>query len=107
MISYLSMKSVDFAGDISVMKHAMGVMQHHDAVTGTSKQFVIDDYIRILHRGFEESLKIHNSFYQYCFYAMKQSLVFFMIMIDFWMIEKSYQSCIRHEWLKSCTAIWI
>jgi len=69
MVSYLSMKSVmKFAGDISVMKHAMGVMQHHDAVTGTSKQFVIDDYIRILHRGFEESLKIQNSFYQYCLY---------------------------------------
>jgi len=77
MVSYLSMKSVEFAGDISVMKHAMGVMQHHDAVTGTSKQFVIDDYIRILHRGFEESLKIQNSFYQYGIYKIKQNIVFF------------------------------
>ncbi len=65
MASYLSMKSVEFMGDISVMKQAMGVMQHHDAITGTSKHFVIDDYIRILHRGFEECLKIQNAFYQY------------------------------------------
>jgi len=59
------MKSDKFVGNITVMKQAMGVMQHHDAITGTSKQFVIDDYIRILHRGFEECLKIQNSFYQY------------------------------------------
>lgn len=65
MAAYLSMKSVKLEGDISVMKQAMGLMQHHDAITGTSKQFVIDDYIRILHRGFQECLKIQKSFYQY------------------------------------------
>jgi len=59
------MNSVELSGDISVMKQAMAVMQHHDAITGTSKQFVIDDYIRILYRGFDECLKIQNSFYQY------------------------------------------
>jgi len=64
MASYLSMKSTAFVGDISVMKQAMGVMQHHDAVTGSAKQFVIDDYIRILYQGFEECYKIQNSFYQ-------------------------------------------
>lgn len=31
----------------------MGVMQHHDAVTGTEKQHVADDYARILHKGLE------------------------------------------------------
>ncbi|XP_014487574.1 PREDICTED: lysosomal alpha-mannosidase isoform X1 [Dinoponera quadriceps] len=30
-------------------REAMGVMQHHDAVTGTEKQFVADDYARILY----------------------------------------------------------
>jgi len=65
MASYLSMKSVTIVGNISVIKQAMGVMQHHDAITGTSKQFVIDDHIRFLHRGFEECFKIRNSFYQY------------------------------------------
>jgi len=70
MASYLSMKSTELVGDVSVMKRAMGVMQHHDAITGTSKQFVIDDYIRILHRGFEECLKIQKSFYQYNIYDL-------------------------------------
>ncbi len=70
MASYLSMKSTELVGDVSVMKRAMGVMQHHDAITGTSKQFVIDDYIRILHRGFEECLKIQETFYQYNIYDL-------------------------------------
>jgi len=65
MASYLSLRSEKLVGDISVMKEAMGVMQHHDAITGTSKQFVMDDYIRILHRGSQECRKIQNSFYLY------------------------------------------
>ena len=65
MASYLSLRSEKLVGDISVMKEAMGVMQHHDAITGTSKQFVMDDYIRILHRGLKECRKIENSFYLY------------------------------------------
>lgn len=32
-------------------REAMGVMQHHDAVTGTEKQFVADDYARILYKS--------------------------------------------------------
>ncbi len=30
--------------DIDVLKRAMGTMQHHDAVTGTEKQHVAEDY---------------------------------------------------------------
>ncbi len=75
MAAYLSMKSAKVEGNISLMKEAMGVMQHHDAVTGTSKQFVIDDYIRILHRGFEECLKIQNSFYQYYIYRLAMEYI--------------------------------
>lgn len=32
----------------------MGIMQHHDAVTGTEKQVVAFDYARILYNGFTE-----------------------------------------------------
>ncbi|XP_011151265.1 lysosomal alpha-mannosidase isoform X1 [Harpegnathos saltator] len=32
-------------------REAMGVMQHHDAVTGTEKQLVADDYSRILYKS--------------------------------------------------------
>ncbi len=32
----------------------MGVAQHHDAVTGTEKQHVADDYARMLYEGIED-----------------------------------------------------
>ncbi|CAH0546840.1 unnamed protein product [Brassicogethes aeneus] len=40
--------------DLNVLREAMGVMQHHDAVTGTEKEHVAHDYARILTKGFEE-----------------------------------------------------
>ncbi|XP_026271901.1 lysosomal alpha-mannosidase isoform X2 [Frankliniella occidentalis] len=40
--------------DLDAMREAMGVMQHHDAITGTEKQHVAADYSRLLARGFEE-----------------------------------------------------
>jgi len=33
------------------LREAMGVLQHHDAITGTEKQYVADDYARILHEA--------------------------------------------------------
>ncbi|KAJ1527978.1 hypothetical protein ONE63_007908 [Megalurothrips usitatus] len=40
--------------DLDAMREAMGVLQHHDAITGTEKQHVANDYARILARGFDE-----------------------------------------------------
>lgn len=40
--------------DLNKMREAMGVMQHHDAITGTEKQPVANDYARILTEGFSE-----------------------------------------------------
>ncbi|KAK0079162.1 hypothetical protein PV326_008900 [Microctonus aethiopoides] len=37
--------------DLIQFREAMGVMQHHDAVTGTEKQHVADDYARLLHKS--------------------------------------------------------
>lgn len=34
------------------LREEMGIMQHHDAVTGTEKQHVAEDYARRLHRAF-------------------------------------------------------
>ena len=65
MASFLRIKGAEFEGDLNVMKEAMGTMQHHDAVTGTEKQHVADDYVRLLHKGVEECQKIQSSFYRY------------------------------------------
>lgn len=40
--------------DLNALREAMGIMQHHDAITGTEKQHVADDYARILTEGFNE-----------------------------------------------------
>ena len=37
-----------FESHLSMLRRAMGIMQHHDAVTGTEKQHVASDYSRIL-----------------------------------------------------------
>ncbi|XP_049857125.1 lysosomal alpha-mannosidase-like isoform X1 [Schistocerca gregaria] len=43
--------------DLNRMREAMGVMQHHDAITGTEKEHVAKDYARILSDGFSECLE--------------------------------------------------
>ncbi|KRT79199.1 glycoside hydrolase [Oryctes borbonicus] len=40
--------------DLNALREAMGIMQHHDAVTGTEKQHVAFDYARLLSKGFDE-----------------------------------------------------
>ncbi|XP_072399843.1 lysosomal alpha-mannosidase-like isoform X2 [Diabrotica undecimpunctata] len=40
--------------DLNALREAMGVMQHHDAITGTEKQHVANDYARILSNGIKE-----------------------------------------------------
>ncbi|XP_033224967.1 lysosomal alpha-mannosidase-like [Belonocnema kinseyi] len=39
-------------------REAMGILQHHDAVTGTEKQHVANDYSRILTNGMSDGEKI-------------------------------------------------
>ncbi len=46
----------------------MGIVQHHDAVSGTEKQYVTDDYLLRLSQGIDAALvsdqnKRINSFY--------------------------------------------
>ena len=39
----------------------MGVMQHHDAITGTEKQHVANDYARILYNAIENCNDVVNT----------------------------------------------
>ncbi|KAK0140408.1 Lysosomal alpha-mannosidase [Merluccius polli] len=41
------------AGDSETLRKAMGVAQHHDAVSGTEKQHVANDYARMLAKGWQ------------------------------------------------------
>ncbi|XP_044750282.1 lysosomal alpha-mannosidase isoform X3 [Coccinella septempunctata] len=40
--------------DLNSLRQAMGVMQHHDAITGTEKEHVAHDYARILTEAIKE-----------------------------------------------------
>ncbi|XP_044001802.1 lysosomal alpha-mannosidase-like isoform X1 [Aphidius gifuensis] len=44
--------------DLQHLREVMGVMQHHDAVTGTEKQHVAEDYARLLHESIVKSSDI-------------------------------------------------
>lgn len=64
MDSVLAMQGGVNKGNLLTMKDAMGIMQHHDAVTGTEKQHVAEDYARLLHVGVTECQKTQTSYYQ-------------------------------------------
>ncbi|XP_033225298.1 lysosomal alpha-mannosidase-like [Belonocnema kinseyi] len=44
--------------ELEKFREAMGILQHHDAVTGTEKQHVADDYARILSNSMHNGEKI-------------------------------------------------
>lgn len=45
-LNVLALKGIRHAMAFQEMKETMAVLQHHDAVSGTCKQFVNDDYQR-------------------------------------------------------------
>lgn len=47
-------KTEHFDANLDNLREIMGVMQHHDAVSGTEKQHVANDYARLLHIGIEK-----------------------------------------------------
>lgn len=71
-------KDSAYSQNLDKLKEIMGVMQHHDAVTGTEKQHVSDDYEKVLTDGMvacEENAKAalrtltkyENADFQSCF----------------------------------------
>ncbi|XP_060838044.1 lysosomal alpha-mannosidase-like isoform X2 [Rhopalosiphum padi] len=49
-----SLTGAKYEQKITVLRETMGVMQHHDAITGTEKQHVANDYARLLSEAIEE-----------------------------------------------------
>jgi hypothetical protein len=43
------------ASPLDSLREAIGVMQHHDAISGTEKQHVADDYARTLAIALEDA----------------------------------------------------
>lgn len=46
-------KSSNFEENLTALREVMGIMQHHDAVSGTEKQHVANDYARLLQIGID------------------------------------------------------
>ncbi|XP_049765840.1 lysosomal alpha-mannosidase-like [Schistocerca cancellata] len=42
-----------YENHLNNLREAMGVMQHHDAITGTAKQNVFEDYSRLIYEGIQ------------------------------------------------------
>ncbi|XP_016942050.3 lysosomal alpha-mannosidase [Drosophila suzukii] len=47
--AFAELSSAQQKEDLEYLRQIMGVMQHHDAITGTEKQHVSDDYDRLLY----------------------------------------------------------
>lgn len=52
------MLNQDAVGELEPLQETLGILQHHDAVTGTCKQFVSEDYSRMLAQAMK---KAHHS----------------------------------------------
>lgn len=50
--------SMENEKELEHFREAMGVMQHHDAVTGTEKQLVASDYSRLLYENIFDNGKM-------------------------------------------------
>ena len=60
-MSAVSPAAAALKNDLNLMREAIGINQHHDAVTGTAKQHVTNDYYRILSNANEAGQKIFEA----------------------------------------------
>uniref|UniRef100_A0A915HUZ6 Alpha-mannosidase n=1 Tax=Romanomermis culicivorax TaxID=13658 RepID=A0A915HUZ6_ROMCU len=51
----------------------LGIVQHHDGVSGTAKQHVTDDYSKLLHQGVMECQQVANDAMKYLGSSQRQS----------------------------------
>ncbi|XP_064458721.1 lysosomal alpha-mannosidase-like [Ornithodoros turicata] len=51
-------------GDVETLSKALGVLQHHDAISGTEKQHVVEDYAYMTYLGIKQCENITSRAYQ-------------------------------------------
>ncbi|CAD8109144.1 unnamed protein product [Paramecium sonneborni] len=69
-------KNICDESSISELAEALGTAQHHDAITGTAKQYVIDDYINQIKKA---HLKMNNQIYSILNYLSNTSSTFHLL----------------------------
>ncbi|KAB0792238.1 hypothetical protein PPYR_14197 [Photinus pyralis] len=57
----LTARRSDLNQRVDELRDAMGVMQHHDAITGTEKDLVAKDYARIVMKAFDSTFDVISS----------------------------------------------
>lgn len=55
----------DFDENLNDLRSAIGIMQHHDAITGTEKQAVADDYHRLLSKSLKKVEEVSSVMMKY------------------------------------------
>lgn len=55
LTAFSRIRGVEYDESILDLRAAMGVMQHHDAITGTEKQAVAFDYAKMLHGAIKKA----------------------------------------------------
>ncbi|KAL4419672.1 hypothetical protein ABPG75_006770 [Micractinium tetrahymenae] len=59
--AFIGLPSRDGGPTTEALEEAVSLLQHHDAITGTAKQHVANDYHRRLHRGLKEAQAVVTS----------------------------------------------
>lgn len=55
MTAFSKANGEDHEDGLTFLKQAVGILQHHDAITGTAKQAVAKDYARLLDKGVKKA----------------------------------------------------
>ena len=55
LVTFSRVKGDDRESSINGLREAMGIMQHHDAITGTEKAAVAKDYARLLTQAIKDA----------------------------------------------------
>ncbi|CAF3921346.1 unnamed protein product [Adineta steineri] len=58
-----ALSQINLRNDIFYLSEAMGIVQHHDAISGTEKQNVADDYAQRLSEGIDKAADVINNAY--------------------------------------------